>query len=65
MGIVAGGSFENIDQLGLDFAIVATFIAMTFDQLKRRPIAVAMVVSGVLAVFLKPFRRQAFRGRRR
>ena len=40
--------------LGLDFAIAATFIAMTFDQLRRFPIAVCVLVSGVLAVMLKP-----------
>lgn len=60
VGIVVGGSFENIDQLGLDFAIVATFIAMTFDQLKQRPIVVAMAVSGVLAVLLKPFFSESY-----
>ena len=53
-GIVAGDAFENLDQLGLDFAIVATFIAMTFDQLRNRPVAVAMLVSGGLAIVLKP-----------
>ncbi|MEM7360643.1 MAG: AzlC family ABC transporter permease [Pseudomonadota bacterium] len=60
VGIVAGESFENIEQLGLDFAIVATFIAMTFDQLKQRPVAVAMIVSGVLAVLLKPLFSESY-----
>jgi len=54
VGIVAGDSFENLDQLGLDFAIAATFIAMTFDQLRQLPVALAMLVSGVLAVLLQP-----------
>lgn len=53
-GILAGDSFDNLDSLGLDFAIAATFIAMTFDQLRRFPILVAVLVSGVLAVLLKP-----------
>jgi len=54
IGVVAGDALENLDQLGLDFAIVATFIAMTFGHLKDRPVAVAMIVSGVFAVVLKP-----------
>lgn len=54
VGVIAGDFFKNLDQLGLDFAIAATFIAMTFDQLRQRPIAVAMIVSGVLAVLIKP-----------
>ncbi len=53
-GILAGDSFNDLDSLGLDFAIAATFIAMTFDQLRRFPILVAVLVSGVLAVLLKP-----------
>ena len=54
-GIVAGDQLENLDELGLDFAIAATFIAMTFDQLRRIPVAVAVVISGALSVVLKPF----------
>lgn len=52
-GIIAGDSLGNLESLGLDFAIAATFIAMTFDQLRRFPIFVAVFVSGVLAVLLK------------
>ena len=54
LGIIAGDSIKNLDQLGLDFAIIATFIAMTFDQLRNKPIALSIIVSGILAVFLKP-----------
>jgi predicted branched-subunit amino acid permease len=54
VGIIAGDSFDNLESLGLDFAIAATFIAMTFDQLRRLPILVAVLVSGLLAVMLKP-----------
>lgn len=53
LGIIAGDSLKNLDQLGLDFAIAATFIAMTFDQLRQRPVLVAVLVSGLLAVGLK------------
>ena len=53
-GIVAGTALSNLDSLGLDFAIAATFIAMTFDQLRRTPIALTVLVSGVAAVLLQP-----------
>ena len=55
VGIIAGDSIENLHQLGLDFAIAATFIAMTLNEIRQWPIAVAMLVSGVLSVLLKPF----------
>lgn len=55
VGIMAGEHFENLEALGLDFAIAATFIAMTFMDLRRFPVLVAVVVSGVLSVILKPF----------
>jgi 4-azaleucine resistance transporter AzlC len=55
VGIIAGDSFDNLESLGLDFAIAATFIAMTFDQLRRLPILIAVLISGSLAVVLKPF----------
>ncbi|NND81576.1 MAG: AzlC family ABC transporter permease [Gammaproteobacteria bacterium] len=54
-GILLGEGVENLDQLGLDFAIIATFVAMTFDNLKNRPVVVAMLVSGSAAVLLKPY----------
>lgn len=54
-GIVAGDYFDNIDALGLDFAIAATFIAMTFDKIRQWPIALTMLVSGVASVLLKPY----------
>ena len=53
-GIIAGDSVQNLHSLGLDFAIAATFIAMTFDQLRRFPVAVAIAVAGSFAVLLKP-----------
>lgn len=55
LGIIVGDSITNLDQLGLDFAIAATFIAMTFDQIRQKPVAVAIVTSGLVAVLFKPF----------
>jgi len=54
-GIVAGDLIENLDSLGLDFAIAATFIAMTFGELRRFPILIAILVSGCLSVALKAY----------
>ena len=53
LGIVIGGSLQELESLGLDFAIVATFIAMTFNDLRRVPILLAILVSGTCAVLLK------------
>ena len=53
-GILLGGSFQNLESLGLDFAIAATFIAMTFGELRRIPVLLAVIVSGCVAVALKP-----------
>lgn len=60
VGIVAGDYVNNIDELGLDFAIVAIFIAMTFDRVRENPVLVAIVVSGVVAVLVKPIFTDAY-----
>lgn len=54
-GIVAGDLIENLSSIGLDFAIAATFIAVTFGELRRLPIVLAISVSGFLSVILKPY----------
>jgi len=54
LGIVAGDLIGDLESLGLEFAIVATFIAMTFSELRKYPILVAVIFSGVTAVLLKP-----------
>jgi len=60
LGILAGDFLGDIDALGLDFAIVATFISMTFDRIRQWPIAMCMLTSGVLAVLLQPFFPDAY-----
>lgn len=54
LGIIAGEYFSGLDSMGLDFAIVATFIAMTFAELRNFPILVAVMVSALTAVLLQP-----------
>lgn len=60
VGIFAGKQLHNLEALGLEFAIAATFIAMTFDQLRKFPIVVAVLVSGATAVLLKPLAPNAY-----
>lgn len=55
LGVWAGDALDNLEALGLDFAIAATFIAMTFGEFRQRPVMVAMVVSGTLSVVLQPY----------
>ncbi len=54
IGILIGDTFKDLDSLGLDFAIAATFIAMTFGELRRFPVFIAVLASGCLSVLLKP-----------
>jgi 4-azaleucine resistance transporter AzlC len=55
VGILIGDSLNNLDQLGLDFAIAATFIAMTFEDVRLRSVDATILASGVVAVLLKPY----------
>lgn len=54
IGIIGIDYVSNLESLGLDFAIVAVFITMTFDQIRRRPIIVAIIVSACVSVICKP-----------
>ncbi len=53
VGVVAGRYFSDLESMGFDFAIVATFIAMTFDQLRTMPELATLIVSGVSAILLQ------------
>ena len=55
LGILAGDFLGDLDALGLNFAIAATFIAMTFDKIRQWSIAMCMLSSGVFAVLLQPY----------
>nr|WP_245595574.1 AzlC family ABC transporter permease [Ferrimonas kyonanensis] len=50
-GIVLGRSVEQLDQLGLDFAIAATFIALVVPTVRNWPVLLCTVTSAALAVF--------------
>jgi len=57
LGIYLGASSVGY---GLDFAIVATFIAMTFCDVRRRPVLVAIIVSAVAALILNSFFKETY-----
>lgn len=59
LGIVAGQSIDNLEALGLDFAIAATFIALVVPTVKKPSILVCVLVSLVLAVICAVFDIQA------
>jgi len=59
LGIVAGQSIDHLDDLGLDFAIAATFIAIVVPTVKKPSILVCVLVSLTLAVVCAVFAIQA------
>jgi 4-azaleucine resistance transporter AzlC len=50
IGIVAGQQFRNLTNLGLDFAMVVTFIGIVIPLIVNRPMLICAVVAGVTAV---------------
>ena len=52
IGIVAGSYIPAIGELGLEFAVAATFIAIVIPTIKTRPILLAVLVSLVSSVYL-------------
>ena len=49
-GIIAGKTIPNMDQLGLEFAIAATFIALVVPMVNAKSILVCILVSLVSSV---------------
>ncbi|MBL7004611.1 MAG: AzlC family ABC transporter permease, partial [Gammaproteobacteria bacterium] len=49
-GILLGKSIPNLDQYGLDFAVVATFIAIVIPQIKKWSVFIAVVSAMILSV---------------
>lgn len=48
-GLAFGASFPQLQALGLDYAMVATFVAILVPQLNRLPHVAAAVAAGLLA----------------
>jgi len=53
IGLLFGSAFPQLQSLGLDFAMVATFIAIVVPQLNRRPQLAAAVTAGIAAWLLR------------
>ncbi|PKI16243.1 AzlC family ABC transporter permease [Colwellia sp. 12G3] len=54
-GIIAGQHIPNLEHLGLEFAIAATFIAIVIPNIKNRSTLVSVVSSGLSAIILSIF----------
>ncbi|MDG3085712.1 AzlC family ABC transporter permease [Vibrio hannami] len=52
VGIVAGSYIPSMNELGLDFAVAAMFIALVLPLVKSLPVVVTVLVSLVLSVVL-------------
>lgn len=50
LGIIAGAWLPDLTDLGLDFAIAATFIALVIPDIKSLPILVCVSVSAILSI---------------
>ncbi len=49
-GIIAGEAIPDLTNMGLDFAVVATFIAILIPMLKSASVVICVVVSGLTSV---------------
>lgn len=54
VGITIGQLIPNAANWGLDFAMSATFIGITIPYLKTRPMILAVIVAGAVAVIANP-----------
>jgi 4-azaleucine resistance transporter AzlC len=53
VGIVAGQYIPALNQLGLEFAVAATFIAIVIPNVKTLPVFISVITALVLSVALK------------
>ncbi|MEJ2764754.1 AzlC family ABC transporter permease [Photobacterium sp. MCCC 1A19761] len=54
-GIVAGKFIPNLDTLGLDFAIAATFIALVVPAIKNTSVLVSVMVAMIASVLCQAY----------
>lgn len=53
VGIGLGQNVPGLAELGLDFAMVATFAAIVAPQLRQRPVAAAALLAGAVALLAR------------
>lgn len=58
-GIIAGENFPNLTNIGLDFAVVATFIAILIPMIKSVSILVCVCVSIFTSIYCELYQIQA------
>lgn len=58
-GIIAGESIDNLDALGLDFAIAATFIALVIPTIKNGAVLACVLTALVASVICEVLHIQA------
>lgn len=54
LGVTAGRLIPNATEWGLDFAMSVTFIGIVIPYLKTRPMLVAVIAAGLVAVMANP-----------
>ncbi len=54
IGIVVGQQIANVASWGLDFAMSVTFIGMTIPYLTTKPMGIAVMVAGIVALIAHP-----------
>ncbi|SHE41249.1 AzlC family ABC transporter permease [Vibrio gazogenes] len=55
VGIIAGHAIPNLNSLGLDFAIAATFIAIVVPNMKTLPVKISVLAGLVMSVLLNMY----------
>ena len=59
VGMVAGSQLEGLADIGLDFALVVTFIGIVVPMLVTRPMLVCALVSAITALLTNHFENKA------
>ena len=59
VGIIAGETIDNLDALGLDFAIAATFIALVVPHIKRGSVLVCVLTAMIGSILCELLHIQA------
>lgn len=53
IGVIAGSYLPDLTNLGLDFAIAVTFIALVIPTIKNLPVLITVLTAGFFSVILK------------
>ena len=53
IGIIAGSFLPDLTNIGLDFAIAVTFVALVIPSITTRSALIAVIVAGVMSVILE------------